>query len=355
VQKRVAVWGTGNVGRPAIRAVVSHQQLDLAAVIVSNPDKLGKDAGELAGIPPTGILATDDWQSVIKDIDCLIYTANADTRGEAAFMELLGVLGAGVNVVSTSFYPLLYPDCGVPEAVDVVQAVCEQQSASVFVSGVDPGWAMDILPIFASGMVSNIEQIRMQEIFNYGLYDQPEVVREVIGFGKSMDELPRMLEEVSLRTVWEPMVRLVADGLDIKLDSVEVSQQRLPLQRSIDVPGMGNFEAGTQGAFRFEVCGMVAGKARIVVEHITRIDDDCAPNWAYPPQGQGCHQLIIKGTPDLYISVHGEDPYEPGPAGGGNATAANRIVNAIPAVCDSQPGIVTPLDLPPINGRWQIA
>lgn len=354
MQKRVAVWGTGNVGRPAIRAVVAHQQLELAGVIVSNPDKVGKDAGDLVGIAATGVLATTDWQAAIKDIDCLVYTANADTRGEEAFMELLGVLSAGVNVVSTSFYPLLYPDCGIAEAVDVVQAVCEQQSASVFVSGIDPGWAMDILPIFASGMVSNIKQIRMQEIFNYGLYDQPEVVREVIGFGKSMEELPRMLEEVSLRTVWEPMVRLVADGLDLQLDSVETWQERLPLQRSIDVAGMGHFAAGTQGAFRFEVRGMVAGEARIVVEHVTRIDDDCAPDWPYPPQGQGCHQLIIKGTPDLHLSVHGEDPFEPGPAGGGNATAANRIVNAIPAVCEAQAGILTPLDLPPIDGRWQI-
>jgi hypothetical protein len=353
MKKKVVVWGTGNVGRPAIRAVVSHADLELVGVVVSNPEKVGVDAGTLAGIELQGVLATDNWQEVISDIDCLVYSANADTRGEEAFMELIGVLATGVNVVSTAFYPLLYPACGIKEAVDAIQGVCSQANSSVFVSGIDPGWAMDVLPVFASGVVSNIEQIRMQEIFNYALYDQPHVVREVIGFGGPMDRVPRMLEEASLRTVWEPMVRIVADSLDLALDEVETFHERRPLERAIEVPGMGHFEAGSQGAFRFEVRGMVAGAARIVVEHITRIDDDCAPDWAYPPQGRGCHQLIIKGTPELYLTLHGHDRVEPGPAGGGNAIAANRIVNAIPAVCVAAPGIVSPLDLPMIDGASQ--
>ncbi len=356
--KRVVVWGTGNVGRPAIRAVLAHRDLTLAGVIVSNPDKVGKDAGELAGVAACGVLATDDWQTLLKsNIDAVVYTANADTRPEEAFMDLFGCLGAGVNVVSTSFYPLLYPDSidAIKDAIDPVQGVCEQSGASVFISGVDPGWAMDMMPIIASGVVSGIEEVRVQEIFNYGLYDQPEVVREIIGFGKSMDELPRMLEESALKTVWGPMVQIVADALGAPLDSIETVVERRALQKTVDVDGMGTFAAGTQGAFRFEVQGMIAGKPRFVVEHITRIDDDCAPDWDYPPQGSGCHQIKITGNPNLTLSYHGEDPVEPGPAGGGNCSAANRIVNAIPAVCAAKPGIVTPLDLPAIHGGPQLA
>jgi hypothetical protein len=353
---RVAVWGTGNVGRPAIRAVLGHRDLELVAVIVSNPDKAGRDAGELAGVEPVGVLATTDWQGLLSDnkLDALVYVANADTRGAEAFMELLACLQAGVNVVSTAFYPLLYPDCGMKEAIEPVRAACEQGGSSVFVSGIDPGWAMDILPILASGVVADIEEIRVQEVFNYGLYDQPEVVREVIGFGGSMDALPQMLQEFSLRMVWEPMLHIMAHALELTLDSIEVHVERRALERSVDVPGMGVFEEGSQGAFRFEVRGIRNGSTRLVVEHITRIDDACAPDWPYPPQGQGCHQVLIKGSPDLVLSVHGHDPIEPGPAGGGNGTAANRIVNAIPAVCAARSGILSPLDLPPITGAAQI-
>ena len=356
MQKRVAVWGTGNVGRPAIRAVMAHRELELVAVVVANPDKVGRDAGELAGIEPVGVYATADWQTLLRDarLDAVVYTANADTRGPEAFMELLACLEAGVNVVSTAFYPLLYPACGLPEAVAPVAAACSNGDCSVFVSGVDPGWALDILPMLASGVVSDIREVRIQEIFNYGLYDQPEVVRNVIGFGNSMEQLPLMLEEFSLKMVWEPMLRILAEALDYKLDSIETMVERRALERSVEVPGMGRFDQGTQGAFRFEVRGVRNHETRFVVEHITRIDDDCAPDWPYPPQGQGCHQVLISGNPDLTVSVHGHDAVEPGPAGGGNCSAANRIVNAIVAVCEAAPGILSPLDLPAITGAAQM-
>ena len=104
MKKRVAVWGTGNVGRPAIRAVLAHKGLELCAVIVSNPNKVSKDAGEIAGVEPAGVLATDDWQGLIAGkvagkIDALVYAASADTRAEEAFVEMLSCIGAGINVV----------------------------------------------------------------------------------------------------------------------------------------------------------------------------------------------------------------------------------------------------------------
>ena len=117
---------------------------------------------------------------------------------------------------------------------------------------------------------------------------------------------------------------------------------------------MGTFKQGTQGAFRFEVIGYHNEKPLYALEHITRIDDNCAPDWPYPPQGQGCHQVIISGSPNLEVSVHGHDPVEPGMAGGGNSSAAAWLVNAIPAVCEARGGIVTMLDLPNINGAAQL-
>jgi 2,4-diaminopentanoate dehydrogenase len=325
-------------------------------VVVANPAKVGRDAGEIAGIAATGVKATADGQALLASggIDAVIYTASADTRPHEAFGELLQCLYAGVNVVSTSFYPLLYPANMPAELRPIIDDACSKGNSSVFVSGIDPGWVMDVLPIMLSGMVADIREVRCQEIFNYALYDQPHVVRNVIGFGGAMEVLPQMLQESSLRMVWEPMVRLIGEGMGRPVDSVEVSVERRPLQRTIQVPGMGQFDAGSQGAFRFEVRGLCDGEVRYVVEHITRIDDDCAADWPYPPEGRGCHRVVISGSPDLHVTVHGEDHHEPGPAGGGNATAANRIVNAVVAVCDAKPGVVTPLDLPPIHGGRQL-
>ncbi|MFT7176529.1 MAG: hypothetical protein ACJAUG_002535, partial [Halioglobus sp.] len=115
---KVIVWGTGNVGRPAIRAVLSHADLELVGVVVSNPDKVGKDAGELAGMASIGVTATADWQSLLKaGADAVIYTATADIRPAEAMQDLLACLSAGINVVSTSFYSYLHPNSTAAEVL----------------------------------------------------------------------------------------------------------------------------------------------------------------------------------------------------------------------------------------------
>jgi 2,4-diaminopentanoate dehydrogenase len=348
--QRVVVWGSGNVGRPAIRAIAAHRGLELAGVVVANPDKVGRDAGELAGIGRLGVAATDDVAvAAADDVDAVVYAVNADFRPQESLNEVEALLRAGRNVVSTSFYPLLHPPSAPEELRSWLGAACEAGGSSVFVSGIDPGWALDILPLLLAGVSADIHEIRAQELFNYQLYDQPDAVRDLIGFGKPLDETPPMLWDFSLRMVWEPMVRIMADGLGLELDEVSTHVERRPLERTIDVPGMGVFEEGMQGAFRFEVQGIVDGRPLLVVEHITRIDDECAPDWPLPASGQGVHQVVITGRPNLTVTIHGTETGEPGAAGGGNATAANRIVNAIPNVCAAQPGIIHPLDLGPIT------
>jgi hypothetical protein len=354
--RRVVVWGTGNVGRPAIRAIAAHRDLELVGVVVANPAKVGRDAGELAFLDPLGVPATDDTAVALTgDVDAVVYAATADTRPVEALHDLLACLRAGRNVVSASFYPLLHPASAPAEMLDPVIDACKDGSASVFVSGIDPGWALDILPALVSGVGAGITEIRTQEIFNYSLYDQPDVVRNVIGFGRPMEELPLMLLDFSLDMVWAPMLRVLADALAVELDEIATHVERRPLERTIEVDGMGTFEAGTQGAFRFEVQGIVGGRPLLVVEHVTRIDDECAPDWPASASPGGEHRVVMRGHPTLTVSVHGTEPGEPGAAGGGNASAANRIVNAIPAVCDAPPGPVSPLDLPPITGAAQLA
>ncbi len=352
---RVVVWGTGNAGRPAIRAVAGHRDLELVGAVVANPDKVGRDAGELAFIDPLGVAATDDRaRALADDVDAVVYTATGDTRPDAALADLLDCLRAGKDVVSTAFYPLLHPPSAPPELLEAVGEACAEGDSSVFVSGIDPGWALDILPALVSGVGAGITEVRVQEVFNYALYDQPDVVRHIIGFGGPMDQTPLMLLDLSLLMVWAPMVRLLADLLEVEIDDVATHVERRPLERTIEVLGMGTFEAGTQGAFRFEVRGMVGDRAPIVVEHITRIDDDCAPEWQSSSQPGGEHRVQLTGHPNLAVSVHGTEPGEPGAAGGGNASAANRCVNAIPAVVAAPAGPVSPLDLPLITGAAQL-
>lgn len=345
---RTVVWGTGNVGRAAIRAVDAHPGLELAAVIVNNPDKVGRDAGDLADVGRTlGVAATADIEAVLADApDAVVYGASGDIRPDDALADITRAIRAGAAVVTPSIYALYDPTNAPAELRDPVLAAIAEGGGSLFVSGIDPGWGNDVLPILASGLASTVEQIRCQEIFDYTTYDQPDSVRYLIGMGQPMDYEPPMVAATVPTMVWGGQIRLIARALGVELDEIRETLLRRPLEETISTTQMGEFEAGTQGALRFEVQGIVDGEPLIVVEHITRIHPSCATDWPMPPDGgDGAHKVIIEGRPRIEINVEATD--EGGNrAAGGNATAVGRLVNAIGWLRQAGPGLYDALDVP---------
>ena len=94
----------------------------------------------------------------------------------------------------------------------------------------------------------------------------------------------------------------------------------------------------------------MGGEPRLVVEHVTRISPELAPHWPQPAPGKvGEHRLVVEGRPRIEMSIHATDGTD-NPADGGNATAAARLVNAIPALVAAEPGVKGTLDLPPVMG-----
>ena len=349
---KVVVWGTGNVGQPALRAVVAHAELELVGVVVSNPEKVGKDAGELCGLSETGVRAVDSFEAASQGgVDAVVYAASGDFRPMEALDDVETCLRAGASVVTTSIYPLIHRDSAPAEILDRFESACRAGGSSVFVSGIDPGWAQDVLPLLLAGTCAEIEQIRVQEIFNYATYHAPDAVRELVGLGRPLDSPPPMLLPGVPTLIWGGMLRTLASELDAGPLEIREEVETRPLPRSIEIPGMGVFEEGTLGAFRFEVQGWARGRAAFVIEHVTRIADDLAPEWPSAPE-QGVHRVIVEGRPRLEVSVVARDG-STNPAEGGNATAAGRIVNAIPALCALEPGVASALDVWP-SGRGQL-
>ncbi|WP_063059131.1 NAD(P)H-dependent amine dehydrogenase family protein [Nocardia sienata] len=341
------VWGTGNVGRAAVRAVDAHPELELTAVLVHDPVKAGRDAGELAGLDRAlGVAATTDVDAVLADRPgAVVYAASGDIRPDDALADIVRAIGGGAVVVTPALYALYDQRGAPPEVREPVLAAIESGGGALFVSGIDPGWGNDVLPLLVSGLGSVVEAVRCQEIFDYSTYDQPDSVRYLVGMGQPMDQVPPMVAPTVPTMVWGGQVRLMARALGVELDEIRESVQRLPLETTIETATMGKFEAGTQGAMRFEVQGIVAGSPRIVVEHITRIHPSCAPEWPTPPNGEGAHRVIIEGRPRIEVTVEATD--EGGNyAAGGNATAVGRLVGAIDWLVAAGPGLYDALDVP---------
>lgn len=346
---KTIVWGTGNVGQPALRAVIANPELELTGVIVSNPAKEGRDAGELCGRPVTGVLASRDVDAMLASgAHAVAYCASGDFRPDEALADIEACLRAGINVVSTSVYPLYDPTSAPDDLRARMEDACRSGGSSCFVSGIDPGFINDVVPLLLSGLCADVEEIRAFEWFNYAYYDAEDAVRNLVGFGKPMEEMPLMISPGVPTMVWGGVLRLLARGLGVRLDEIREVVDRRPLPHRV-TNQLGAFEAGTLGAFRFELQGIVAGVPRLVVEHVTRISDEVAPDWPRA-EGSGAHGVRITGSPHVELRIEAEEK-EGDRASGGNATAAARIVNAIPAVCKAPPGLLDALSVPLPIGR----
>ena len=238
------------------------------------------------------------------------------------------------------------------ELLSPIEDAAQGGKSSVFVNGIDPGFANDVLPLALAGTCQSIEQIRCMEIVDYATYDSTAVMFDVMGFGKPLDEIPILLQPGVLNLPWGSVVRQLAAGLGISLDEVTETYVREPAPEDFDIAS-GHIPKGAAAALRFEVRGMLDGKPAVVLEHITRLRDDLRPDWPQPAQEGGSYRVEITGEPsyamDICLSSRKGDHNHADLV----ATAA-RVVNAIPAVVAAPPGIRTTLDLPLITGMSTI-
>lgn len=349
---RVAHIGTGNVGHLALIELIDNSQYELTAVGVSSEAKVGKDAGELAGLEiTTGITATDDLDAVLAtQPECVVYCAMGDNRTPEAIKDCQKILEAGINVVGSAPVVLQYPWRLLPDKyIDRIEASCRQGNASLFITGVDPGFVNDLIPFALAGRCQSIEQVRCMEIADYATYDGATVMFDVMGFGRPLDELPILLQPGVLGIAWGTSIRQLAAGLGIEIDEITETYDREPAPEAFDI-AVGRVEKGTVAALRFEVRGMVKGHPAVVIEHVTRLRDDLRPDWARPAQSGGSYRVEVVGEPSYVVDIcptsrNGDHNHA------AIVAAAGRIVNAIPAVLGAAPGIRTTLDLPLVTGH----
>jgi 4-hydroxy-tetrahydrodipicolinate reductase len=342
------------VGGHAIIGVDARPDLELVGVWVSSEAKVGRDAGELAGLDRhLGVAATGDVDAIVAlRPDCIVHTAMADNRLMAAIADLTHLLAAGINVVSSGPVFLQYPEGTVPaEMIDPLRNAATAGGVSLWVNGIDPGFANDWLPLMLTSVCERIDEVRCYEILNYATYDQPMVMFDIMGFGRSLDDIPMLLQPTVLTMAWGSVVRQLAAGLGVELDAVEESYERLPAPETFPIAS-GTIEKGTAAGLRFEVRGMKGGRPLVVLEHVTRLRDDIGPDWPQP-LGQGGYRVRVTGEPNytLDLQMLGSDGDHN--TAGLKATAM-RLVNAVPAVVDAPAGLLTALDLPLVTG-WGLA
>ena len=344
---RVIQWATGNVGAHSLRAIVSHPKLELAGVLVYGPEKVGRDAGEICGIPPVGIAATDDVESLLAlPADCVAYNALGETRDpERALEDICRILESGKNVVSTAVSTHIYPSVLAPELSERIEAACRSGGVSFHSTGINPGYSFDVFPITLSRLAKRIDRIQITEVVDMSAYTSESIVHGFIGMGMPVNvDAPMDLEKVTRGTSFHASMQMLADAIGAELEDIELSREKAAAEVALDLP-WGRVEAGTTAARRTRYSGIVAGEPRIFYDIVWRVSDEIASDW---PRGDACYEVAIDGDPSLRCRFEME--VESGRHI--SLVTAMHAVNAIPAVCRASPGLKTDLDLPLFGGGF---
>lgn len=345
--RRIVQFSTGNVGQHALHSIIERPDLELVGVHAASPAKVGRDAAALCGLDtPTGVAATDDIDTLLDlNADCVVYTAQAETRPQQALEQICRFLRAGTNVVGTSFVWLVAPAHADGWLREPLQHACTAGNATLYINGIDPGFSGDTLVYTALSLTARATAITVSEICDYGSYDDAEFTGVSFGFGAPPDHTPILFQPGVLASMWGKQVESLAADLGVELEEIRESHDSWVTPEPIDCTMM-HVAPGRVAAVRFAVEGIRAGRAAITMEHVNRLTEAAAPHWPYPPDGRaGVHRVVVEGSPGVEINSHvgvGTDQN----LGGVIATAA-RAVNTIEAACRAPTGILAAHDLRP--------
>ena len=230
-------------------------------------------------------MATDDIDALVAlDADCVVYTSQAETRPGDAIDEICRFLAAGTNVVGTSLVWLVAPEHADDWLRDPLEQACKAGDTSLYINGIDPGFSGDTLVYTALSLSARATAITVQEIFDYGSYDDAEFTGVSLGFGTTPDHTPIMFQPGVLTSMWGGQVRSLADGLGVELDDVRERHENWVTPEPIECTMM-DVAPGRVAAVRFAVEGVRGGESVITMEHVNRLTDAARPDWPYPPTG----------------------------------------------------------------------
>lgn len=342
---KIVVWGPGNMGQIAIWEATQNPSLELVGVYCYSESKHGVDAGELIGIDKMGVTISSDADTVMAvECDAVVYTAH-DNGTFNTDDELLRLLSAGKNVVT----PLPYHNIDLwrePDFVRRVKAACEQGGSVLHGSGVDPELVSDGLLLSLTGGCSEIESIRLREIWD--TRSAPEFATREAGTGMLPEDAKKNSQTQKIAyNFFIAVSRTVEKVLNVQYDRVEMSSDFIPTPKDISEPyfiAKGHVAALVH---RME-CYVEARSPQpfFTIEAQWCFGDDMLPEGVQPGQ---FYIIEIEGRPSMRLALDVKTSltdnqrwYKFGNVLADPIYVATIVccLNSIPHICAAEPGIL---------------
>jgi len=349
VTYRVVQWATGAQGVESIRAILDRPDLDLVGARVYSEAKDGLDLGELVGRDPIGITGTRSTEAILElEPDCVAYMPRLTSLD-----EVCAILASGANIVTTAF--LFYPRALPTDDLARLLEACEHGGSSIHGTGLNPGNLSGVLPLALSGMSRSIERVTLQERADWSFYESTHITFDNMRFGCLPEEVNEESSEF-LRFnsgIFKEEVELVADALGAGIDEVTADVELSLAERDHEIFGI-TLAAGTVAGQRWHWSGRRAGRTLVEIETLWTVGGEYPGHWPTPADGW---TLTIEGEPSMRAHFLALASYERNLPIAEHVRAASiatamQAVNAIPALCDAEPGIRTMADLPLIRSGF---
>lgn len=351
---RIVQWATGAKGMVSLREIIRHPDLELVGLRVYDEGKLGRDAGDIAGLPPTGIFATDRIEDILTlDADCVLYMAQVRYPMDEHDENVCRLLASGKNVIAATgyYWPWTHGDAYVAR----LEEACRRGGATLFGTGFSPGFLTERMAVALTEACTRVDHIHYLEVCDCSR-NRESLIVGVMGCGRP--PAPAEADDYATKvTSWYHFEALdaVAHALGVELDEKRTEFEPILASEDEVLPCGIVIRAGTVGATVRRWIGLVGGRPFITSEH----------RWMVASHIEGMAaedlwQLTIEGEPSLQTQLRLRTSFETDP---GEAPPYNPVfqaivaplINAIKPVCEAPPGLLRAPVFAPWNPRIQPA
>lgn len=328
---RFAVYGVGPIGSLIVRHGLERSWMELVGAFDIDPLKVGRDVGEVIGLSEKiGVIVEKPSIGVLRTVEADIILHATGSFLDKVYEQILDSVKANSDVISTC-ETLSYPYYRYPELAEELDKEAKKNNSTILGVGINPGFLLDLLPAVLSTPCIKIEKITARRIIDAS--KRRESFKRKIGLGLDPEVFSEEVKKgrLTAHVGYAESVHLLADALNLKLESVYEKQEAIVADEEIEMDDLSIQSGKVRGISGYGI-GLVEGKEIIRVEFIAAAD-----------VREEFEEVIIEGTPRIVWRSVGGTP--------GDIATAAVVLNYVPIVLGSEPGLTIVTRLRPPSYR----
>src|SRR3954465_14010125 len=322
---RVMHFGLGPIGAAIAKQVAARPGFKIVGAVDIDPAKADRDLGDVIGLPKRlGVKVLGDAAKALKASKPDVVVLCTSSSIKKVLPQIEEILKIKKPIVSTT-EELSYPGYTHIRQARQIHEWAKKAKVAVLGTGVNPGFAMDALPIALTAVCERVDRVIVNRVQDARIRRLP--FQQKIGAGLTTEQFQKKADDGSVRHVGlTESIAMIADALGWTLDRIPAAIQ--PKLASVTISS--EFLAVDPGY----VCGIIQdGVGYRKGEPVIRLHME-----AYLGAPESYDSVEIEGSPTISSKI----------AGGihGDVATASIVVNSIPHVMNAAPGLHTMRDLP---------